>query len=514
MRQLTRSLRFVPSLFAALTLTATARADPPEPAPELAPAQLAAPTSLDQARALFIEGVELGRQARWDDALEHFQRAQALVSNAGTTYNIAQCERALGRYTRAHRAFRQALADNAARGGAEISPEQVAEAQRSLVEIEARLARITVEVSPPGTTVAVDGRPLEPAPPGGSGAFAGTRAAGPGEASPAPRFDLFVDPGPHVFVLGAPTSRETVVSATFAPGARQALRLERPSAEPPEPPKDSRSTDEMIILYTSAAVWSLHLGASVTHVTSGNGFETMLYSSIGALGLSVGTLALLDNLGARFRYGVPHSISAGVYLGLTAGTYVETLAGTVGGPMRVGFMTAGAVAGGILADRIGTTPGRASLVLSGGLWGSLLASLVAMGAALRNDAVNPTHVISATGLAGGTLGAIGGALAASRMSPPVSRMRYIDLTGLAGALVVGGIHAAALAAHGKDDADYRPVGYTTVAGGVAGLALGFFLTRDTPRDEPRRRHVASTGPVMPTFAPTPGGGTLGFAGSF
>src|SRR5262249_16858609 len=66
----------------------------------LFPRRALADDDADAARAAFVEGTTLVKNAQWAEALAAFERADKLKSHPVTTYNIAACERAMGRYTR------------------------------------------------------------------------------------------------------------------------------------------------------------------------------------------------------------------------------------------------------------------------------------------------------------------------------------------------------------------------------------------------------------------------------
>jgi hypothetical protein len=187
----------------------------------------AADDPVAEARKGFVEGTELVKRAQWSEALAAFERSARLHAHAVTTFNIAACERAMGRYTRARALFRRALDESTA--GTGKLPESLAEQARAhRDEIDRLLARIEVTVDPPEAAVAVDGRPLElldgnAKPPL---AVAGVASAGPGAPPPARTFALLADPGPHVFLLARKGFTDVVLNKTFAPGAKTTLRLQ------------------------------------------------------------------------------------------------------------------------------------------------------------------------------------------------------------------------------------------------------------------------------------------------
>jgi tetratricopeptide (TPR) repeat protein len=209
-------------------------AAPPAPAasaPPATPAEAPNP-KVEEARDAFRIGSALAKQAQWLDALAAFERSAKLRPHAVTTYNIAFCERALGRYTRAKKSFRRALEAPAN----ELPAALANEARGYLAEIEQRTARAVVSLTKPGAGIAVDGRPLEAT--GGTAAHpelvAGTRDPGPPEAVGAPSFLLLVDPGTHVIVVSVPGAPDAIVTRDFAPGGSMTLTLD--PSRPDKPP--------------------------------------------------------------------------------------------------------------------------------------------------------------------------------------------------------------------------------------------------------------------------------------
>jgi hypothetical protein len=189
-----------------------------------------------EARTAFREGTSLARQAQWGEALLAFERSARLRPHTFTTYNLGYCERALGRYTRARKFLAKALAENEARGGTALSADTAADAKKYLAELDQRLARATITLTPADAAVSVDGRPLETVaadrtPPV---LAAGTRDLGPGEIPAASQFELLIDPGAHVFTVSRPGSSDVVVSRSFSAGAKPSLDLKiTPAAAEP-----------------------------------------------------------------------------------------------------------------------------------------------------------------------------------------------------------------------------------------------------------------------------------------
>jgi hypothetical protein len=179
-----------------------------------------------QAREEFVLGAAFAKRGQWLDAVEAFQRSATLRPHPVSTYNIGYCERALRRYTRARKRFVEALEQHGS--GRDAMPDAMrVHAANHLAEAERRVARVVVTVEG-ADTIAVDGRPLEPA--GKVGAMplllAGTRDHGRAEPPPARTFEVWVDPGRHVVVLSRAGRPDTVTTHDFTAGATTMLQLE------------------------------------------------------------------------------------------------------------------------------------------------------------------------------------------------------------------------------------------------------------------------------------------------
>ncbi|MBS2018764.1 MAG: PEGA domain-containing protein [Deltaproteobacteria bacterium] len=180
----------------------------------------------DKARAAFLEGTALVAKAQWGEALAAFERARDLRKHPITTYNIAACERAMGRYTRARALYRAALDESASAADAtkRLPESLVAETTAVLAEIDRLLVRVTLDVEPRGSSLTVDGRP--PAADGKDAFVAGLGAPGAALVTPGDAFVLLLDPGRHVLVFARRGFRDVVVSRTFEPGQATTIHLE------------------------------------------------------------------------------------------------------------------------------------------------------------------------------------------------------------------------------------------------------------------------------------------------
>ena len=182
----------------------------------------------EEARAAFAKGTALVQEAQWAEALASFERASGLRPHPITTYNIAACERAMGRYTRAYRTFARALDENRAAQDKALPASLASEAKGYLAEIDRLLVRLTLEVTPAGSRVTVDGRPLDAATNERNELeyVGGIRSPAPGDPIPQGAFVVVLDPGVHVLTFARPGFEDAVVHRTLSPGKALSQRIE------------------------------------------------------------------------------------------------------------------------------------------------------------------------------------------------------------------------------------------------------------------------------------------------
>ena len=208
------------------------------------------PSTVTEAREAFRLASALAKQRRWAEALAAYQKSARLMPHPITTYDVAFCERALGRYARAYVGFSAALEPPASPEGAALPPDVAARAQTYRAEAEQRVARVTVTLVQRGLELRVDGVPLEvarPAPgrvvyvtsedPGQSARRAATaNEAGAPKVSLPPSFELWLDPGSHTFVASDAQGDKVVESHAFGTGVSAVLSLSVDKASEPAPP--------------------------------------------------------------------------------------------------------------------------------------------------------------------------------------------------------------------------------------------------------------------------------------
>jgi hypothetical protein len=249
----------------------TAVFTPSEPGPSDAPDE---PESSDvsEARAAFRLGSALAKQGQWLDALAAFGRSARMNPHPITMYNVAYCERALGHYARAYKNFSAALEPAATPGGPKLPAELETQARGYLVETEQRVARISVAFVAPNMAMRVDGHPLEPLRATGDRAVLIVAAEDAPVAAPSPStFDLWLDPGTHVFVVSRPGSDNVVESHAFRAGESAALRFPTEPSATPAPSTVSPSAEAPQVSHgpnRTAAIVAFSVGGAAL-VTSG-----------------------------------------------------------------------------------------------------------------------------------------------------------------------------------------------------------------------------------------------------
>jgi hypothetical protein len=278
-----------------------------------------------------------------------------------------------------------------------------------------------------------------------------------------------------------------------------------------------RTSDELSVLYTSAFVYGLGTGGWVVLLTRSSNLAAAALPFIGFTTVAVGGVAVVDGY-RPLRRGVPHSIAAGLYLGLGEGAWVIGLehAGATrrGDDSRwsaeaVGTaMWAGATAGGIVGGLIGAwrepTPGRVSFTTSTGTWFGVLSGFAAAALEPRERSRGESAFLA--GGIGYNLGIIGGVAVAPLIAPSVARVRFADLGAIGGGLLGAGIYTIAA----ERNATARGGLGSAALGAGVGLGLTWWLTAGMPRDPADAATRASA--LRPLVVPTSGGFIGGLSG--
>jgi hypothetical protein len=333
----------------------------------------------------------------------------------------------------------------------------------------------------------------------------------------------------HALARTAPSERERVLAhelARFASESAESPAAARPVAPAPATPtraRPIRSTDELTLLYASGFMYGAGSGVWFLLATQPDSAVTATLPFAALTAAPVIAIATIDGISPLPR-GVPHAISAGLYLGLGESIFLVGMhqaraqrvqkadpssdarfgPETVAGVLWTGA-TLGATLGGALGAGLETTPGRVSFTASMTLWSGVLTGLTA-GALLPDDERRRERAFTIGG-AGYNAGLAGGLLFAGKVSPSVARVRLADLLAVAGGLVTAGAYLSL-----AKDIDVRAAEGLAAGGLGAGLAAGWLVTRGMAPDSPAKtppRVVAQPGLVA-----VPSGAGLGVSGLF
>jgi hypothetical protein len=160
-----------------------------------------------KAKALLGEGTSLYDKGDYTGALEKFHAAYAAYASAKIWFNIGQANRDLGRPVDALEAFEKFLT-----GVPDAAPEDKADAQASVAEIQSRLGQLKIVCETPGSEISVDGKAVGPAP----------------LAKP-----VWVAPGTHQVLAMKQGAAPVVESAEVSAGGTTTVVLR--GAQPPAP---------------------------------------------------------------------------------------------------------------------------------------------------------------------------------------------------------------------------------------------------------------------------------------
>jgi len=288
----------------------------------------------------------------------------------------------------------------------------------------------------------------------------------------------------------------------------------------PSPRRPIRTADELTLLYGTSFLYGIGTGAwFLLQVQPDSALSATIPFAALAAAPAI-TIATLDGY-RKLPRGLPHALSAGMYLGLAESAWIVGYQHGRGERTRrvdpdtevrwtpassATVLWLGATTGGILGATLGgtvvTTPGRVSFVASTAMWSGAVLGLGA--AAVHPDDDHRRERAFLAAGAGLNAGLISGFLLASEVSPSVARVRLVDLLGFAGAAVGAGLYLSV-----ASPVDARVAEGLAAAGATVGLATGWLVTAGMPKDTPGAR--ATSGP---TVSPNAGGGMVGFGGAF
>ncbi len=174
--------------------------------------------AIARARAAYRRGRQWAKKEQWGEALAAFEQAAAEDPAPLVRYSIVYCQRALGRYVAARATAKALLAHPKG-----LAPSYRKELEAYVREFDAIIAEVEVEVSPAGSRLTVDGRPLVKQ---GKLYYAGLdepQSAGPTGGGV---LRVRLDPGDHLFRAQRVGFAPVVVRRTYRPGERARVRLD------------------------------------------------------------------------------------------------------------------------------------------------------------------------------------------------------------------------------------------------------------------------------------------------
>ena len=201
------------------------------------PKEQPAPKAPEQAQAdrYFKSGVQLFKEAKFSEALAEFMRAYEIAPHPLVLYNIAACHRELSHYGEAVIYYERFLAE----GKGQVPAARLTAAQTELDSILARIARVTVTVSPDGAQVTVDGEPI----------------------AALQKMPLILPPGEHKLAATAAGHKSVERTVKVASGDELAVELAL-DAIPPDPVKEITPVKIVEVPAASSKTKRFALGAA------------------------------------------------------------------------------------------------------------------------------------------------------------------------------------------------------------------------------------------------------------
>ncbi len=192
----------------------------PTGAAPAASASSAADASAERGSQAFRRGVALTKEEQWGEALTAFEEAASIRYVPRVEYNIAYCQRALGRYVAARVATQKVLHDTTG-----LDPSEIENSKAYLAEFETLIVHVAVTLDPDSAAITVDGRPLQPDD-GAPDTYVGSVGAA-ADAKPLgkSKFVVVLDPGVHLFRAVRAGHQDVVLRETYKPGENATLPM-------------------------------------------------------------------------------------------------------------------------------------------------------------------------------------------------------------------------------------------------------------------------------------------------
>jgi hypothetical protein len=251
-------------------------------------AQAAAPTASPEGKAraqtLLKEGARLYEKGALLPALEKFNEAYAEFPSPKLLFNIGQTSRDLGRFVEAMVAFERFL-DEAPDAPADM----VAEAKKSMGELQGKLGKLRIQCSKAGAEISVDGKPVGVAPIAQPiwAAQGSHQVTARHPATTAAVEDVDVNPGwVHTVVMTLQPLVETPVVVAAPPPPKPP----RPAESAGEIRKPARPTPKKVLEQPAGRTWTwIAAGSAVVFGGAAVGFGLATQSKFDSLNKSCGT---------------------------------------------------------------------------------------------------------------------------------------------------------------------------------------------------------------------------------
>lgn len=303
--------------------------------------------------------------------------------------------------------------------------------------------------------------------------------------------------------------------------AAELARIARAKVVSDESEPELRTADELTTLYATAILYGLGTSAWLALQAEPDNIAGALIPFATVTPAAAGLVAFADRF-RPLRHGIPHAIAAGMYLGFGEGLWLTAFQRANAsahegiepwGPQRISTAlwlcaTGGGLAGTLVGAINRPTPGRVSFTASSAIWTGALGAFVAH--AVSSDAAERAQLTYLVGGIAYNAGLLAGIVFGPVVAPSVARVRYTDLGGLFGALLLGGGYALL-----AGDADSRVGLGLAAAGGTLGLGIAAWATRDMPPDRSHDRLqpvIGTRASLRPTLVPTSGGFFAGLSG--
>jgi hypothetical protein len=235
------------------------------------------------ARAAAGQGADAFDAGKWQEAVELFSRAEALVHSPAHLLYIARAELKLGHWVKAYETFNKVKREPIAAGAPAALKRAVDDASAELARLEPQLPYVAAKVKNPSGDVKVtmDGQPV-----------------------PSLLVGLLrpVDPGQHQFQATNGQATSDVVTVDAKPATKQTVELElkATAAAPPPPPPPEGAAPAPV----APPVGNSPQPMKDTDPASGGGSNGLRVASfalmgVGVAGLAVGTVFMIQGGGTQ-----------------------------------------------------------------------------------------------------------------------------------------------------------------------------------------------------------------------